>query len=116
MGDVRRLVGDIIGILGREVGVSAAGLGGKEKENENEKEKENGGEEEKGGKGLRMISTLDDGIDGALGGGVPTGYVTEFTGERYEGFFFFFSFVVFDFLLNRIDCYLAFGRLKVNQI
>lgn len=29
------------------------------------------------------ISTLDDGLDQALGGGVPTGYITEITGERY---------------------------------
>lgn len=29
-----------------------------------------------------MISTLDDGLDAALGGGIPTGYVTEITGER----------------------------------
>lgn len=29
------------------------------------------------------ISTLDDKIDEALGGGIPTGYVTEITGERY---------------------------------
>ena len=28
------------------------------------------------------ISTLDDAMDIALGGGIPTGYVTEVTGER----------------------------------
>jgi DNA repair protein RAD57 len=28
------------------------------------------------------ISTLDDQIDQALGGGIPTGYITEITGER----------------------------------
>jgi DNA repair protein RAD57 len=28
------------------------------------------------------ISTLDDDIDLALGGGIPTGYITEVTGER----------------------------------
>lgn len=28
------------------------------------------------------ISTLDDNLDAALGGGIPTGYVTEVTGER----------------------------------
>lgn len=28
------------------------------------------------------ISTLDDMLDQALGGGIPTGYVTEVTGER----------------------------------
>ena len=34
-----------------------------------------------------IISTLDDSIDVALGGGIPTGYITEFTGERYDNFF-----------------------------
>ena len=29
------------------------------------------------------ISTLDDDLDVALGGGIPTGYITELTGERY---------------------------------
>ena len=28
------------------------------------------------------ISTLDETLDNALGGGIPTGYVTEVTGER----------------------------------
>jgi DNA repair protein RAD57 len=28
------------------------------------------------------ISTLDDAVDKALGGGIPTGYITEITGER----------------------------------
>lgn len=28
------------------------------------------------------ISTLDDDLDRALGGGIPTGYITEVTGER----------------------------------
>lgn len=35
--------------------------------------------------GLRewqIISTLDDKLDLALGGGIPTGYMTEITGER----------------------------------
>jgi DNA repair protein RAD57 len=31
----------------------------------------------------RTISTLDTTIDAILGGGIPTGYVTEITGERY---------------------------------
>ena len=29
-----------------------------------------------------VISTLDDDLDFALGGGIPTGYITEVTGER----------------------------------
>lgn len=35
----------------------------------------------------RVISTLDDSIDAALGGGIPTGYITEITGERYDFFY-----------------------------
>lgn len=31
----------------------------------------------------RTISTLDDDLDAALGGGIPTGCITEVTGERY---------------------------------
>jgi DNA repair protein RAD57 len=34
----------------------------------------------------RTISTLDDDLDRALGGGIPTGYITEITGERYASF------------------------------
>jgi DNA repair protein RAD57 len=41
----------------------------------------------KTGKGIlsswNTISTLDDELDRALGGGIPTGYITEVTGERY---------------------------------
>lgn len=32
-----------------------------------------------------FISTLDDGLDAALGGGVPVGHITEFTGESGAG-------------------------------
>lgn len=34
-----------------------------------------------------VISTLDPGIDALLDGGVPTGYLTEVTGERYVFFY-----------------------------
>ncbi|KAK3387145.1 DNA repair protein RAD57 [Podospora didyma] len=33
----------------------------------------------------QTISTLDDALDAALGGGIPTGYVTEITGESGAG-------------------------------
>ena len=33
---------------------------------------------------LNFISTLDPCIDAALGGGIPTGYITELTGERHD--------------------------------
>ncbi|KAL7951040.1 P-loop containing nucleoside triphosphate hydrolase protein [Trichoderma barbatum] len=32
-----------------------------------------------------FISTLDDGLDAALGGGIPVGHITEFTGESGVG-------------------------------
>jgi len=32
----------------------------------------------------RGISTLDDTLDAALGGGIPPGYLVEVTGERYS--------------------------------
>ena len=31
-----------------------------------------------------IVSTLDRTLDGAVGGGIPTGYVTEIVGERYD--------------------------------
>jgi DNA repair protein RAD57 len=36
------------------------------------------------GSECNAISTLDDGLDAALGGGIPTGYLIEVTGERYD--------------------------------
>lgn len=33
--------------------------------------------------GPKKISTLNEGLDSALGGGIPPGYLTEITGERY---------------------------------
>jgi DNA repair protein RAD57 len=35
------------------------------------------------------VSTLDDDLDRALDGGVPTGYITEITGERYDSLYYF---------------------------
>jgi len=40
------------------------------------------GENEDALKAWQTISTLDDTLDIALGGGIPTGYMTEITGER----------------------------------
>jgi DNA repair protein RAD57 len=34
--------------------------------------------------GWSCISTLDDELDAALGGGIPPGYLVEVTGERYD--------------------------------
>lgn len=41
------------------------------------------GSPERSNAGLRCISTLDEGLDAALGGGIPAGYLSEVTGERY---------------------------------
>jgi DNA repair protein RAD57 len=46
-------------------------------------EKDEGGEEVATRGTWRTISTLDPIVDATLGGGIPTGYVTEITGERY---------------------------------
>ena len=37
-----------------------------------------------------LISTLDPTLDSVLSGGVPTGYITEIVGERYEGLQIFY--------------------------
>lgn len=46
------------------------------------------GQLRKNGKGFleeeRFISTLDEALDKTLGGGIPTGYLSEVTGERYR--------------------------------
>lgn len=75
--DLKRLCNDVLLALqqGFEVGgVDGAGAGAKT------------GPLMKSGNdlvaGWTSISTLDDAIDRALGGGVPTGYITEITGER----------------------------------
>ncbi|KAI9774854.1 MAG: hypothetical protein M1840_000070 [Geoglossum simile] len=82
--DVRRLVGCVVAALHGELGVGAPDGGG-------------GGSDGVGGlAGLRRcgadvvrrwrcISTLDERLDEALGGGVPMGYITEFAGESATG-------------------------------
>lgn len=39
--------------------------------------------------GWTCISTLDEELDAALGGGIPGGYLVEITGERYDSLGFF---------------------------
>ena len=82
--DVRRLVNHITAALQEELGI-------KEEENRPEHEPRvdtasRNGCLMKTGKDVvgqwSTISTLDDEIDAALGGGIPTGYITEITGER----------------------------------
>jgi DNA repair protein RAD57 len=82
--EVAKLADAILKALHGELGVDGV---------EHKKHTEGDKEDQKGGHGLgvhelesrewRTISTLDRRIDEALGGGLPTGYVTEITGERY---------------------------------
>jgi DNA repair protein RAD57 len=78
--DVRRLVNAVVAALHEELGVrdKASDGGGEAGEKK--------GRLRKNGVDIvgrwRSISTLDERLDAALGGGVPTGYITEFVGER----------------------------------
>jgi DNA repair protein RAD57 len=90
--DVRRLCADVVvglhGDLGYQtnsVRARAVAHDGKYNNNDNQ----NGGEKVAGGSRLDLsrwnaISTLDPALDELLGGGIPTGYLTEVTGERYK--------------------------------
>ena len=82
--DVRRLASHILVLLQGQLGVAV--------ENDQVQSRLNKGIGKEGGY-LRKtgkdfgnqwstISTLDDEIDETLGGGIPTGYITEVTGER----------------------------------
>ncbi len=81
--DVRRLANHVVAILQGQLGLK----------NENASNFEDVGEGQKDYGSLRStgeevgrrrstISTLDPALDAALGGGIPTGYITEITGER----------------------------------
>lgn len=84
--DVRRLVTHVLKELQSELGISPV-----DRENVEDGRGEVG---EKGAQGRlrksgceiverwKTISTLNEELDAALGGGIPTGYITEFTGER----------------------------------
>lgn len=77
--DIKRLATHVTDILGGQLGLRVQDAGGAAPS----------GELRKSGKDIILqrwsaISTLDHSIDAALGGGIPTGYITEFTGERYD--------------------------------
>lgn len=86
--DVRHLANQVVSLLQQQLGLNA-------NSGQNTERNENGvkGEEvaltglRPTGRELtekwRTISTLDPELDRALGGGIPTGYITEITGERY---------------------------------
>ncbi len=74
--DVRRLTLHVVSALQGQLNLAPEGKEGSE------------GSLWKSGKEVislwSTISTLDESLDRALGGGIPTGYITEITGERYS--------------------------------
>ena len=82
--DVRRLANHVLAILQSRLGLNADNAPSYENAGEGE---EDYGLLRKTGKEaitrLNPISTLDPSVDAALGGGIPTGFITEITGERY---------------------------------
>lgn len=81
--DVRRLCADVVAGLHADLEFGAS----EGKYNNNENSEDVVGRED-GGRILDLsrwdtISTLDPVLDDLLGGGIPTGYLTEITGERY---------------------------------
>jgi DNA repair protein RAD57 len=77
--DVRRLANQVVEIIRGGFGLVT---GGGRDADINEDQDGEGSDRTQVGREWRSISTLDHIIDAALGGGIPTGYVTEFTGER----------------------------------
>lgn len=72
--DVRRLSADVVAAL-------HASLGWEKHDEETETEGNN--KHQLDLSRWNTISTLDTRLDELLGGGIPTGYLTEITGERY---------------------------------
>lgn len=92
---MRRLCADVVAGLHGELGyrsTSSVRVGANDGKYDNDNGNE-GGEvvvapKDGGGRRLDLsrwstISTLDPALDELLGGGIPTGYLTEITGERY---------------------------------
>lgn len=92
--DLRRLINEVISQLHGQLGFDSK-IAGKEKAGQKvSKNLKNNTEQEalytpgrNLSSSLSTISTLDPGLDAALGGGIPTRYITEITGERYPFFF-----------------------------
>lgn len=76
--DLRRLCNAVLGALHADLGVSGSATG----EGTSTPLRQTGDDVVKQ---WNCISTLDDGLDHALGGGIPTGHVTEITGESGVG-------------------------------
>ncbi|KAI9647540.1 DNA repair protein rhp57 [Ciborinia camelliae] len=89
--DVKRLCADVLVHLRRDLGIGEVELRD-EGSGEGENNSDGAGKEKKlrkSGKEVvdqwEVISTLDEDMDRALGGGIPTGYITEVTGESGAG-------------------------------
>lgn len=79
--DVRRLCADVVAALHGDLGFQVTSRAGINRNNNNEEENESAGV----GVDLsrwNVTTTLDPALDDLLGGGIPTGYLTEVTGER----------------------------------
>ncbi|MCJ1363950.1 hypothetical protein MMC16_003059 [Acarospora aff. strigata] len=83
--DVRRLANHVLKELQSELGLGDVD----EEESDGRREKVGRGTLRKTGRAVverwTTISTLDEALDVALGGGIPTGYITEITGESGAG-------------------------------
>jgi DNA repair protein RAD57 len=78
--DVKRLCGAVLEALQGELGIPVENsVIGQENVQVNAPLKKSGRDVLNA---WNTISTLDDDLDHALGGGLPTGYITELTGER----------------------------------
>lgn len=78
--EVRRLSNSITHALHGQLGVREDAL------NEDDRPVDSGASFNSGNNLVdqwRTISVLDDDLDAALGGGIPAGYLTELTGERW---------------------------------
>lgn len=89
--DVRRLCADVVAGLHGDLGFTAnsARVNASNGKYNNDENGEDVVGREDGGRRLDLsrwdtISTLDPALDELLGGGIPTGYLTEVTGERYK--------------------------------
>jgi DNA repair protein RAD57 len=89
--DVKRLASHILETLHDDIGFVSRGdqadpidasSDEKQANERSENKLETAGQDVVGG--WSTISLLDDILDEALGGGIPTGYITEVTGERYH--------------------------------
>ena len=83
--DVRRLIQHVISALQEDVGIKDAPVSTSDQLLASDDGAKTSRPTQALKKVLRKwhtISTLDTSLDDALGGGIPTGYITEVTGER----------------------------------